>query len=98
MSLSMFLPASCRSFRKLLPFRLIRRIAEMVGSACNTVFMARDLRNGGRYVGTLTLVMFRVPTGVRAWIEDVIVDENQRGTGIGEMLNREALRIAERKG
>jgi len=42
-------------------------------------------------VGSLTLVLFRVPTGVRAWIEDVVVDESSRGTGVGEALVREAL-------
>ena len=38
--------------------------------------------------------MFLIPTGVRAWIEDVIVDSNERGRGIGEALTREALTIA----
>ena len=38
--------------------------------------------------------MFRIPTGVRAWIEDVVVDESQRGQGVGEALTREALRRA----
>jgi ribosomal protein S18 acetylase RimI-like enzyme len=28
---------------------------------------------------------------VRAWIEDVVVDESARGRGVGEALNREAL-------
>jgi ribosomal protein S18 acetylase RimI-like enzyme len=35
--------------------------------------------------------MFRIPTGVRAWIEDVVVDETARGHGVGEALNRAAL-------
>ena len=46
-------------------------------------------------VGALTLVVFRIPTGMRAWIEDVVVDEAARGQGIGEALNREALRHRE---
>src|SRR5262249_26373649 len=52
----------------------------------------------GRYVGTLTLVMFRIPTGLRAWIEDVVVDRDERRKGIGELLNREALELALKKG
>ena len=42
-------------------------------------------------VGSLTLVLFRVPTGIRAWIEDVVVDEAARGAGVGEALVRAAL-------
>ena len=42
--------------------------------------------------------MFRIPSGVRAWIEDVVVDEAARGQGVGEALNREALRLAAEQG
>jgi ribosomal protein S18 acetylase RimI-like enzyme len=49
-------------------------------------------------VGALTLVVFRIPTGMRAWIEDVVVDEAARGQGVGEALNREALRLAKERG
>jgi len=45
----------------------------------------------GAVVGSLTLVVFRIPTGVRAWIEDVVVDGAARGRGVGEALNRFAL-------
>ena len=46
----------------------------------------------------LTLVVFRIPTGLRAWIEDVVVDEAFRGQGAGEELSREAVRIAQAAG
>ena len=49
-------------------------------------------------MGTLTLVLFRIPTGVRAWIEDVVVDDAARGRGIGEALNRKALDLAKENG
>ena len=42
--------------------------------------------------------MFRIPTGRRAWIEDVVVDSAQRGKGVGEALTREALRVAQAAG
>jgi ribosomal protein S18 acetylase RimI-like enzyme len=48
----------------------------------------------GEINGLLTLVVFRVPTGLRAWIEDVVVNENARGQGIGEALTRAALNQA----
>ena len=65
---------------------------EIVRSAASHLLVARD--GDGRIVGSLTLVLFRIPTAVRAWIEDVVVDESARGQGVGEALNREALRVA----
>jgi ribosomal protein S18 acetylase RimI-like enzyme len=49
-------------------------------------------------VGTLTLAIFPIPTGIRAWIEDVIVDEAVRRQGVGEALTSAALEIARREG
>jgi ribosomal protein S18 acetylase RimI-like enzyme len=51
-------------------------------------------RVDGEIVGVLTLVMFPVPTGLRAWIEDVVVDEAARGQGAGAALTAEAVRLA----
>jgi ribosomal protein S18 acetylase RimI-like enzyme len=69
------------------------QIAEIVDSPVSTLFVARDDRSG-EIVGTLTLVVFRIPSGIRAWIEDVIVAEEARGQGCGELLNRAALEAA----
>lgn len=52
----------------------------------------------GAIVGSLTLALFVIPTGVRAWIEDVVVDESARGQGIGAALNQEALKVAQKEG
>ena len=62
-------------------------IREIVEAQASTVLIARDGRDNGRIVGLLTLVVFRIPTGVRAWIEDVVVDEAVRGRGVGEALS-----------
>ena len=70
-------------------------IAEIVASESSVLFLARV---DGRIVGSLTLATFRIPTGVRAWIEDVVVDESARGHGAGEALNRAALAEAKRRG
>lgn len=51
-------------------------------------------RHEGRIVGSLTLVMFPIPTGLRAWIEDVVVDGDTRGMGVGELINRHAIELA----
>jgi len=69
-------------------------IREIVEAQASTVLVARDLRDQGRIVGMLTLIVFRIPTGVRAWIEDVVVDETARGRGVGEALSQEAVRRA----
>ena len=69
-------------------------IREVVEAQASTVLIARDLRDDGRIVGMLTLIVFRIPTGVRAWIEDVVVDETMRGRGVGAGLSQEAVRRA----
>jgi ribosomal protein S18 acetylase RimI-like enzyme len=58
----------------------------------NTVLIARL---DGEIVGALTLVVFPIPTGLRAWIEDVVVDAEARGAGVGAALTNEAVRIAQ---
>ena len=68
---------------------------ELVRSEASTMFVARL---DGRIVGSLTLAMFRIPTGVRAWIEDVVVDDSARGHGVGEALNMAAIDHARRHG
>jgi len=59
-------------------------LAEIAASEATVLFMARAA--DGRLVGSLTLAMFRIPTGFRAWIEDVVVDDSSRGAGVGEAL------------
>ena len=66
-------------------------LATIAGSEASTLLVARDPVRGDQIVGSLTLVMFRIPTGMRAWIEDVVVDESARGRGVGDALNRAAL-------
>lgn len=63
-----------------------------------SLFVARDPGPEGAIVGSLTLATFRIPTGVRAWIEDVVVDESARGKGAGEALTRAALERARELG
>ncbi len=72
------------------------QLQEIASSPATVLFMAVD--DDGRYVGTLTLALFRIPTALRAWIEDVIVDADARGQGVGEALNRAALEKAKTVG
>jgi ribosomal protein S18 acetylase RimI-like enzyme len=65
-------------------------LAEIVASPASILLLAIDA-DSDAILGSLTLAWFRIPTGVRAWIEDVVVDEAARGHGVGELLNRAAL-------
>jgi ribosomal protein S18 acetylase RimI-like enzyme len=67
----------------------------IVGNADAALFVARVDR---AVVGSLTLVFYRIPTGSKAWIEDVDVDDAARGRGVGEALNRAAVEEARRRG
>jgi ribosomal protein S18 acetylase RimI-like enzyme len=70
-------------------------LAEIVASPATVLFVAED---DGDILGSLTLALFRIPTALRAWIEDVVVDESARGKGVGEALNRAALERAREAG
>lgn len=69
----------------------------MVDAEANDVLVALDAATGD-LLGSLTLITFRIPTGMRAWIEDVVVDGAARGRGVGEALNQFALDLARAKG
>jgi ribosomal protein S18 acetylase RimI-like enzyme len=71
-------------------------IEDIVDSAACRLLVARDRH--GATLGSLTLAVFRVPTGMRAWIEDVVVDGDARGRGIGRALVEAALRLAAESG
>ncbi|MCX5342437.1 GNAT family N-acetyltransferase [Streptomyces atratus] len=70
-------------------------IDRLVRCETNTVLVARA---AGSIVGTLTLLLLPVPTGLRARIEDVVVDTEARGQGIAALLTQEALTLAREAG
>jgi ribosomal protein S18 acetylase RimI-like enzyme len=71
-------------------------LADLVRDASSTLIVARD--DSGQIVGALTLSVYRVPTGIRSIIEDVIVDNAARGQGIGDALMKYAIDLAREKG
>lgn len=68
---------------------------EIVNSSTTHLYFAEE---NNLILGMLSLVIFPIPTGVRAWIEDVVVDANARGRGVGKLLTSHALAEAEKNG
>ena len=73
-------------------------LAAIANSAGATLFVRRLDTDDRRVVGTLTLVIYRIPTGLHAVIEDVVVDESARGAGAGSALVSAALEVARQAG
>jgi ribosomal protein S18 acetylase RimI-like enzyme len=71
-------------------------LTALVAEASSTLLVARS--SSQQIIGALSLTIYRVPTGIRAIIEDVIVDGPARGQGVGQALLQRALKIAKQKG
>jgi len=71
-------------------------LIDLVRDSSSTLMVARN--DLGEIVGALTLTVYRVPTGIRSIIEDVIVDNSVRGQGVGEALMKRAIEVAREKG
>ncbi len=69
-------------------------LERLVSSDSTILLTARYPDESAVIAGVLTLIVYRVPTGIRARIEDVVVDEGMRGKGVGEALMRYALNMA----
>lgn len=103
-------PALVAAFERLIPQLSksnpppsAERLAEIVASSATVLLLAvdRDVSSADdgevlaeSILGSMTLALFVIPTGLRAWIEDVVVDEVARGRGVGEALNQRAIEIA----
>jgi ribosomal protein S18 acetylase RimI-like enzyme len=65
------------------------RLCGIVDSKCTSLFLARD--TDGRIIGMLILAVYTISTGLKVWIEDVVVDDKGRGKGVGRALCRRAI-------
>jgi len=96
--ISVISPELMDAVRRLVPQLTLKQptseleLAALVQSEASTLLIARDDSNA--IVGMACVSVYRVPTGVRAIIEDVVVDDAARGQGIGEALTRRCLNIA----
>jgi ribosomal protein S18 acetylase RimI-like enzyme len=90
------------ALKRLVPQLTVRKppsaseLQALVKSESSSLVVARD--GTGAIVGMACVAVFRVPTGIRAIIEDVVVDVTARGQGVGEALTRRCLNIARGKG
>jgi ribosomal protein S18 acetylase RimI-like enzyme len=71
------------------PAPSVDELGDLVSSPATDLFIALD--DDGAIVAMATLVNFRIPTGLRGWIEDVVVDESARGRGVGEAVTQAML-------
>lgn len=65
-------------------------LADIAGNPYSLLLAAKDTETGS-IIGTLTLAFYRIPTGLQARIEDVIVDIDARGRGVGALLTEVAI-------
>jgi ribosomal protein S18 acetylase RimI-like enzyme len=72
-------------------------LEEIVASDTSALFVAR-LAPGGAIVGSITLLVYRIPSGVHAVVEDVVVDKSARGHGVGASMLDEVIQLAQRRG
>ena len=70
----------------------------LVTSEASTLLVAREPDENSPIAGILCLSIYRVPTGIRSIIEDVIVDQSMRRRGIGEALVERAIELAREAG
>ena len=64
------------------------QLARIVADPATTVFVAED---DGGIVGSLTLAAFEIPTGRRAWIEDVVTSASARRKGVASAMVNAAI-------
>lgn len=91
------------AFKKLIPqltgdenrYPTIEDLQKVIQSENTMVFVARE---NDRILGTTTLVLYRLPSGIKGWIEDVVVDEAARGKGVSVALMNHVLDVAREKG
>lgn len=80
------------------PLPTQEELASLLSAESSQIFIARHPDKIAPITGILTLIIYRVPTGIRSRIEDVVVDVSSRGEGVGEALILHALRVAQESG
>jgi ribosomal protein S18 acetylase RimI-like enzyme len=76
----------------------LEELKTLLDSEGSTLLIAREPDENGEIIGMLSLTLYRVPTGIRSIIEDVVVEERMRKRGVGEALVRHAIELAREAG
>lgn len=71
-------------------------IVELVDSKNSFLFVVED--NLGKVMGSLTLIIYTIPTRKKGFIEDVVVDNHAQGLGLGRKLMEHAIDVARKEG
>lgn len=94
--------AAFEAFKELIPqltgndnFPSREELEKVLQAKNSFIFVARE---NHKILGTLTLVIYHIPTGGRAWIEDVVVSESARGKGVASSLLKYAINTAKENG
>lgn len=73
-------------------------LCQLIQSEASALLVAREPDRMSPIAGILCLTVYRVPTGLRSIIEDVVVEGSMRRRGIGEALVRHAIEMASEAG
>ncbi|MBL6669326.1 MAG: GNAT family N-acetyltransferase [Flavobacteriaceae bacterium] len=82
-------------FKQLSPHTKQIQLHKIVGNK-NQITMAYCIEND-KIIGIASMCIYKVISGNKGWIEDVVVDKNSRGKGIGKKLMQKLLEIGKEK-
>ena len=60
-----------------------KEYGQLVSSESSTLFL---MYSGETLIGMSTIATYLCPTGRKSWIEDVVIDQNYRGKGLGRRM------------
>lgn len=70
-------------------------LIDIINSSNIIIFVAKENET---IIGSLSLVFYNIPTGMKAWVEDVVIDQSVRGKGVGKALIEQAIFYAKQSG
>ena len=73
----------------------MRRVQALIDDPDVTLLFARE---GDEVIGMATVIVYATPFWIKARIDEVVVDQESRGKGVGEVLVRACLELGRRKG
>lgn len=78
-----------------LPVPDLERLRRLLADPAVTLLVAKEK---DKVIGTTTVIVYTTPFWIKARLDEVVVDEAARGTGVGEALVKAALEVGRRHG